>query len=101
VTTNTYAEYNMTPVNHSLCGYDFIVNNSGYPYVTNYTVYTTLNNSFVNMTVNGNNTNATKNYTITVPASSVRYFNLSLNINTISLVNLSSLNFTTNITRVN
>jgi hypothetical protein len=96
--TNTYSEYGIVPVNHSACGYDFVMNNTNAS-VAQTTFYTNLSDENITLSVNGMKFNTSQNATVNVTNGTVGYMNLSVNITNAPLTRLR-LSFSINYTGV-
>lgn len=100
-TNNTwrYTETNIIPVNQSVAGCAFKVNNTLVTLNTTYAVWTNLTNSAIVLSANGYRINASQNYTFNVTNNSIALVNLSLNLTSIAL-NAVNVAFSVNVTQV-
>lgn len=97
--TNTYYQANLTPVNHTACGYDYVLNNT-ITEPANYTFWTNLTEPTFILQVNGARINRSTNVSIVVNGSgNVTFVNITLTYNQTALTRLR-IPFDVNVTGV-
>lgn len=79
--TNTYTEWNITPINHSECRFDYILNNSINVVNITYNLTSNITEPTITLMVNSQEINATINYSITVENGTHQEINITLSFN--------------------